>query len=224
MRRDGRQKVTEMEIQRRELKFEIRATSGDGSTGDGIANAFYTIDSYGTMFVPGSFTQDLPFFLSDGFIAGLNHDWDNPIGVPTDARELPEGLLVAWKLSATEHGKDVMTLLKDKVVRRLSIGFSTLGYQWLETADEVMSFWESKGYTPNAEDIQEAQYGCQIITRAKVYETSPVMFGSNRGAIINNVRAKRPVSSGANRTATDRLRFETARLRHKLLSSGVLTK
>jgi len=69
---------------------------------------------------PGCFAQDLAEFLAEGFVSGINHDWDVPIGKPLEARETAEGLFVRASISDTAAGRDVRTLLRDGVVKRLS--------------------------------------------------------------------------------------------------------
>lgn len=179
-----------MNIERRVMAFEIKATSGDGSTGEGIASAFHNVDSYDDIVSPGAFVADMPQFLSSGFIGGMNHDWDNPIGKPTAAEETAEGLKVAWKLSATAHGKDVMTLLKDDVVKKLSIGFRTLDYKWLDTPEEVIAYWEGQSYTPTGTDLARARYGgIRLLTRVQLFEVSPVVLPANDAAVITAVKS-----------------------------------
>ena len=177
-------------MERKTLGFSVKATDGDGSTGTGIANAFRNVDTYGDITAPGAFVTDLPSFLSEGFIGGLNHDWDNPIGKPTAASETPDGLLIGWQISDTAHGRDVKTLLKDGVVRKLSIGYQTLGYTMLETADDVNAWWQAQGYTPSAQDTQRAAAGnVRLLTRLRVMETSPVVMPANDKADVRTVKA-----------------------------------
>lgn len=179
-----------MSIERRIVGFDFKATGGDGSTGEGLGNTFHTVDSYDDIVKPGAFLQDLPDFLSAGFIGGMNHDWDNPIGKPTSAEETTEGLKVAWKLSSTAHGKDVMTLLKDGVVKKLSIGFRTLAYEWLDTPEEVVAYWEGQSYTPTSTDLARARFGgVRLLTRIKLFEVSPVVLPANEGAVITAVKS-----------------------------------
>jgi HK97 family phage prohead protease len=177
-------------MERKTLRFDIKGTSGDGSTGEGIGAAFHNVDTYREIIAPGSFTSDLPDFLADGFIGGLNHDWDNPIGSPTDAKEVAAGLWLSWAISDTSHGRDVKTLLKDKVVKKLSIGFETVGSEYLENADEVKAYWDKHKYEPSAQDLQRSANGSvRLLTRINLFEVSPVVVPANDKAIITAVKA-----------------------------------
>lgn len=179
-----------MKRQQRIVPFEIRKADGDGGYFEGFANVFHNIDSYGTIFVPGAFTDAIPDFLSEGFISGVNHDWDNPIGKPVKADEQDKGLFVAGEISDTTTGKDVKILLMDKVIKKLSIGFQVAGSEYLETAEDVAKYWESHNYTPSAEDIARAQYGARLLTKIKpLYEVSPVTVPGNKNADITGVRS-----------------------------------
>lgn len=180
-------------IEHKTFGFEIKAAEGDGSTGEGIVSAFYNIDTYGDIVDDTFFDDDLAGgdncrLLTDGFMGGMNHDWDNPIGVFTKAAKVPAGLNVGWKISDTAHGRDVKTLLKDKVVKKLSIGFSTLGRTWLETPDDVMAYWQTKGYTPSGQDLSRSINGARLLTKGRTYEGSPVVVPANDRAAITSVK------------------------------------
>lgn len=181
-----------MNLELKILPFEMKATEGDGSEFEGIASGFNNVDSYGDIICPGAFKDTLPQFLSDGFIGGLNHDWDNPIGKPTKAKETALGLEVGAKISDTTAGRDVKILLKDGVIKKLSIGFMTLMRTWLDTAEEVMAYWESVGYTPSLEDTMNAAYGVRLLQKVRLFEFSPVTVPANSLCDITNIKSGSP--------------------------------
>lgn len=179
-----------MKRHERVVPFEIRKADKDGGYFEGFANVFHNIDNYGTIFVPGAFQEAIPNFLSEGFIGGINHDWDNPIGRPAAAEEQEKGLFIGANLSDTTYSRDVKILLMDKVIQKLSIGFQVAGSECLETAEEVAKYWEGHNYTPTAEDIARAQYGARLLTKIKpLYEVSPVTVPGNKHADITGVRS-----------------------------------
>jgi HK97 family phage prohead protease len=181
-----------------ELKMVPEADFGvDGGTlqggpwqFEGLAATFHNIDDslLGDIIAPGAFTQDMAAFLESGFIGGLNHDWGAPIGRPLEASEVPAGLAVKASISDTASGRDVRTLMKDGVIRRLSIGFRALGRTWLETADEVHAYWRRHGYTPTPDDLSKVQRGARLLTRIRLYEISPVAVPANPRAVIAAVK------------------------------------
>lgn len=175
------------QLERRALAFEVRKTSDDGSEFDGYASCFYNMDSYYSMFASGCWSEDLGRFLSAGVVL-WQHNSETPIGSPTAASEDPRGLFVGAKISDTAAGKDAKILLKDGVVKSLSVGFVAKGQEWLDTAEEVAQAWAAAGYTPSPDDIAASQYGCRMITKAKLYEFSPVSFPANAMCDITDVR------------------------------------
>lgn len=180
-----------MELEFKTFPIEVKADE-TGASFQGMVSVFHNIDSYGEIVDDGAFDQDLPFFLSDGFIGGLNHDWDNPIGtVQPGTKVVDRGLLLCANVIDTTHGMDVRKMLKAGVVKKLSIGYRTLGATNLETAEDVVAYWETKGYTPNAEDIMRAQRGARVLTRIKTFEGSPVTMPANSLATITAVKAAR---------------------------------
>lgn len=171
------------------VPFELRKASEDGSEFDGHGSTFYKIDDYGSIFDVTAFDETIEFFLSSGFIGGLNHDWLEPIGKPLEARVDKIGLWLKARISDTARGRDVRTLIKDGVIRGLSIGFRTSAYEWLDTEEDVQSYWKKHGYTPDAEDLVRCRYGALLKTKVQVYEVSPVTVPSNSAATITDVRS-----------------------------------
>lgn len=179
-------------VERRAYPFELRSAKPDGSYFEGHCAVFHNIDSYGSIMGRGAFSKRLPSFLATGFVAGLNHDWDNPIGTPRTAAEDEIGLAVSADVIDSTHALDVRKYLATKTCKRMSFGFSVYGQTFLDTSDDVKSYWVSAGYTPTAEDISRCEYGAVLFTDIQVYECSPVMFPANEAADITNVRDKAP--------------------------------
>lgn len=152
----------------------------------GTANGFYTISTNGDIMQPGTFAKDLPAFLEDGFIGGINHDWNHPIGKPIEASESASGLETVGKLSETDAGKEVYILFKDEVIKRLSIGYIPLGGEWLDE-EKILAYWKGVNYEPSEADLEESKWGAFLMTRAKLIEYSPVMMPGNALTGISNV-------------------------------------
>lgn len=170
------------------LPFEIKSTTEDGSTFAGYANCFNNLDAAQEIVAPGAFKDTLADFMVNGFIGGLNHDWSNPVGRPVAAREDDKGLFVEGKISPTQHGRDCMVLLKDRVIHKMSIGYKVQGDMMLDDAEAVNAYWKDNGYTPSAKDIAGAQYGARVLTKLYLYEFSPVTVPANSTADITRVK------------------------------------
>lgn len=101
--------------------------------------------------------------------AGARVMWQHrePIGVITGHEETPEGFRVTGKISATRTGDEAMTLMRDGVVRSLSIGF------------------EPQEYTVEVRDD-----GTELIHWTKVLarEFSAVTFPAYDGAAVETIR------------------------------------
>ncbi len=176
------------DIERKVLAFDTReAARGEFA---GYASVFHTIDDspHGDIVAPGAFDADLAEFLASGFIGGLNHNWDQPIGRPVEAREDARGLFVRAALSDTGAAREVRTLLRDGVIGKLSIGFRILGWELLETEAEVFAYWRRWGYAPSAGDRAKATAGARLLTRVRLFEVSPVAVPANRLAAITEVK------------------------------------
>lgn len=92
-----------------------------------------------------------------------------PIGVITSWRDTEQGFEVTGKISRTERGDEAMTLLKDGVVRSLSIGFEPLEY----TVEK-----------------REGQEDLLHFTRVRAREFSLVTFPAYDSATIDTVRSE----------------------------------
>jgi HK97 family phage prohead protease len=187
-----------MDLQFKSIPFEIKAGASDGSEFEGKCSVFFNIDSYGEIVDNKAFDEDLPEFLENGFIGGINHDWDRPIGRPMEGtRPMPDHLHLKASVVDTTHGMDCRKLLKAGVIRKLSIGYRVKGDMMLENEDECMAYWKQKGYKPNADDMARCKMGARVLTRIHLYEASPVSVPANSLATITAVKAAREAAEKA---------------------------
>ena len=149
-----------MQLETKDLTLELKA---DGDKGEitGYGSVFGVLDSYGDRIEPGAFattlSQRMPKML-------WQHDWTQPIGKWTEAREDATGLMVRGRLSlGTERGREAQSLLKDGVLDGLSIGFRT------RTAD-----WEGN---------------TRVIRDVELWEVSVVTFPANEAATVTSVKS-----------------------------------
>lgn len=156
------------------------AASGDAATGrefTGIAVPFNSpIDIYGfrEQFAPGSIET------GDDVLVCWRHD--DPIGRVTAHQDTEEGWSVDGSISDTTRGQEAATLLRDGVIRKLSIRF------------EPLEWTESKG-----ED------GISLITytRARVDEVSLVPIPAYGDAAISSVRHRPTTTKEETMPSTD---------------------
>jgi uncharacterized protein len=195
-----------MKTKRIDTLFEFKIDNAPSGSGEfsGYANAYNNVDSYGDIVAFGAFTDGLASFLQDGFIGGINHDWDHPIGKPVEAMEQAKGLFIRATLSSIDDAQEARTLMQEGILRKMSIGFRTLASEWVD-GDGARAYWDSVGYTPTTQDVSAMEKALsywgelRIIKKAQLLETSPVTMPANTLADIVAVK-----SDGKQRFATER--------------------
>lgn len=110
---------------------------------------------------PGAFSKSLRED-SDRHVVLWQHNEDAPIGRPIDVRETLEGIHIQGRISQTTLGKDVLTLMRDGVIREMSIGLDRIE----ETKDKS---------------------GLTRLKRGKIWEFSLVTWGAAPGARVLEV-------------------------------------
>jgi HK97 family phage prohead protease len=204
-----------MHIERKSIPFEVKAVedpagAGAGGAFEGIGGCFHNIDSAGDIIAPGAFAADIPKFLADGFIGGLNHNWDNPIGHPVEAKETAEGLHFKAVLDDTPDAQAIRAKMRPHpasgraTIRKLSIGYRTLESEPLKDAEAVRSYWKSAGYAPAAQDEsglksaftarrhpqtgKDYTPGIRLLKKLSLYEVSPVSVPANDRAVVTGAK------------------------------------
>ena len=92
------------------------------------AAAFDSLDSHSDIIRKGAFTKTIAENL--GRMKHLwQHETDKPVGKPESLVEDQKDLLVTSKISDTQLGRDLLTLMADGVMSENSIGFQTIKSQ-----------------------------------------------------------------------------------------------
>lgn len=109
-----------------DVKFEVKQDN-DEMIFSGYGAVFDNIDSYDEKIIKGAFKKSISAFKKGSkFVAMLKqHGFDtrDPIGVWQSMSEDDYGLKVTGKISGTQDGKDIYTLLSDGAISGLSIGY-----------------------------------------------------------------------------------------------------
>lgn len=140
---------------------EIKADP-DGGFLEGHAAVFDVVDSDSDVIEKGAFADTIAERFPKNLVKVLwNHR--DLIGKPTVLEEDSTGLYFKARVSPTSLGKDVLALVRDGVVDRMSFGFSR-------------ELWE-RDETPEA----QAKWGRPVtrLRKLKLYEVSPVIFPAN---------------------------------------------
>jgi len=154
-------------MERKTVKFEVKDINEDEGTFTGYAATFSKHpDSYGDIIDPGAFTKTLKE-QGNQIVSLWNHSIMEPIGKPTEIGEDKKGLLIKAKLSlGVQRAREVLSLMKDGVVTRMSIGYETIKQSYDE--------------------------GIRHLKEVKLYDVSPVVFAANPDAVIIGVKSKMP--------------------------------
>lgn len=185
-------------IEYKTLAFELKGTSDDGyGTFEGVGAAFHNIDKVKDIIAKGAFQDDLPEFLSSGFIGGQDHNWTSPIGHPYEAKEVDGGLSFKAVFDNTPDGQStrakmaVNPISGRATIQKLSIGYKTIESKQLDE-QEVKSYWDSAGYKPSPADLERSKGGVRLLTKLKLFEVSPVLHPANDLAAIHGVKSLVP--------------------------------
>lgn len=171
-------------------RFSLSIKSHDESGFTGYGSVFYLIDRHADVITPGAFKGCVDNFLAEGFIGGVGHDHDRPIGKPVEAYEDAKGLFLRAKFSDVPAAHEARTLIKDRVVNKLSIGFEPETVQIMDEKG-VKSLWQAAQYQPTRDDLRrlkKADYFNVISEVRKLFEVSPVTIPANDLCDITGVK------------------------------------
>ncbi len=111
------------------FRFELESAGDDGEF-SGYAAVFGNVDSGGDVIEKGAFAQTIVDDFDRIKILSQHNSCDLPIGKPLELREDEKGLFIRGKISDTQAGRDIKTLLKDGVLAELSIGYDAIDFDF----------------------------------------------------------------------------------------------
>lgn len=152
----------------REIKsFKFELESADESTGEfsGYAAVFGNVDAGGDVIERGAFAKTIKDDFDRIKILALHDNYDLPIGKPIELREDEKGLYIRGKISDTQKGRDIQTLLKDGVLTEMSIGYDTVDFDY------------------------DGERGIRHLREVKLWEVSVVTWAMNDQAKIDEVKS-----------------------------------
>lgn len=147
------------------LKFELEDFDEEQGIFSGYAAVFGNIDTGGDVIEPGAFTKTIAEGWERVKILALHNDYDLPIGKPLELREDAHGLYIKGKISDTAMGKDVKTLLRDKVLNEMSIGYDPVTFDY------------------------DKEDGVRHLREVKLWEVSIVTWAMNPKALVTGYKA-----------------------------------
>jgi HK97 family phage prohead protease len=144
-------------MEKKTFDFEVKKV--EKNTFEGYAST-YDLDLQGDTIEKGAFTKSLQ---ERAVIVLYQHDSNATIGKVVEAKEDDTGLFIKAQISETVLGKDVMQLIKDGVLSKMSIGYDIKDFD----------------PTENGRHLKELT----------LYEVSVVSFPANEATSILNAKS-----------------------------------
>lgn len=157
-------KSGEVQHERKAFKFELESTDESGEF-SGYAAVFGNVDSGGDVIERGAFAKTIVEDFDRIKILSQHNDCDLPIGKPLELREDEKGLYIKGKISNTQKGRDIQTLLRDGVLTEMSIGYDAVGFDY------------------------DTDSGIRRLKEIKLWEISIVTWAMNDQAKIDEVKS-----------------------------------
>lgn len=157
-------------MERKQFAFDVKEIDPGQRTFAGHASVFNTPDHgyVPDIIMPGAFRKTLKEWGPLGakrikVLALHRSDW-LPIGVPVELTEDQTGLFFRAKLSDTQLGRDVLTLLRDGVLTEMSIGYDCVKHE------------------------MDRQRNVRLLHEVRLWEISPVTWAVHPQAAVIDVK------------------------------------
>lgn len=147
------------------FKFELESADDESGEFSGYAAVFGNVDSGGDTIEKGAFSKTIKENFDRIKILSQHNDCELPIGKPLELREDDKGLYIRGKISDTQKGHDIQTLLKDGVLNELSIGYDAVDFDY------------------------DGDTGIRHLKEIKLWEISIVTWAMNDQATIDEVKS-----------------------------------
>lgn len=126
-----------MKIKTLDRPFEVKAVDSAKGTFKGYGSVFGELDSYRDIVMPGAFSKSLAQYAAQDRPVPMlwQHNAREPIGVYTVIKEDEKGLYVEGDINTeVQRGREALSLMKQRALSGLSIGFNTVRDEWDEKA------------------------------------------------------------------------------------------
>jgi HK97 family phage prohead protease len=168
-RAGGREQKSDTSSATREYKsFKFALENpGDDESGEfsGYAAVFGNEDSGHDVIQKGAFAKTITEDFDRIKILSQHESYALPIGKPLELREDDKGLFIKGKISNTEKGREILTLMRDGVLNELSIGYDATEFEF------------------------DSKTGIRYLKEIKLWEVSIVTWAMNDQAKIDDVKS-----------------------------------
>jgi len=163
-------------MERKRVAFAVKEIDVQAGTFSGHASIFNVPDDGmpPDIMLPGAFAKTIKEWGPAGanrikILALHRSDW-LPIGVPTELIEDATGLFFTGRVSKTSLGLDILTLMRDRVLTEMSIGFDIIKQE------------------------PDKARGIRMLQEVRLWEISPVTWAMHPLATIADVKAIRTMT------------------------------
>lgn len=157
-------------LEQKSIVLEIKASDEETNVIEGYASTFGgDPDHVGDIVAQGAFTKTIQTRGNQVKML-VNHRWSDIIGKVVELKEDNYGLFFKAKISETARGNEIMTLIKDGVLDRISIGYRTIKSKW-DHENNIRTLEEVELYELSVVPIPANDRA--VITGAKNDEPSP---------------------------------------------------
>ena len=150
--------------ERKSFKFELEQADDNGEF-SGYAAVFGNRDDGDDVIEKGAFAKTIIRDFDRIKILSQHDETELPIGKPLELREDDKGLFIRGKISDTQKGRDIRTLLKDGVLTELSIGYDAVAFDY------------------------DSKQGIRHLKEIRLWEVSVVTWAMNDEAKIDEVKS-----------------------------------
>lgn len=147
------------------VRFNVESVDEDSGEFSGYAAIFGNVDDGGDVIERGAFSRTIKEDFDRIKILSQHNDCELPIGKPLELREDDKGLFIRGKISDTQKGRDIQTLLKDGVLNELSIGYDAITFDF------------------------DSEKGIRHLKEIRLWEVSIVTWAMNDQAKIDEVKS-----------------------------------
>lgn len=147
------------------VRFSVENVDEESGEFSGYAAVFGNKDSGDDVIEKGAFAKTIRDDFDRIKILSQHNDCELPIGKPLELREDEKGLYIRGKISDTQKGRDIQTLLKDGVLNELSIGYDAITFDF------------------------DSEEGVRHLKEIRLWEVSIVTWAMNDQAKIDEVKS-----------------------------------
>lgn len=147
------------------VRFSVENVDEDSGEFSGYAAVFGNRDNGDDIIENGAFSKTIREDFDRIKILSQHNDCELPIGKPLELREDEKGLYIRGKISDTQKGRDIQTLLKDGVLNELSIGYDAITFDF------------------------DSEEGVRHLKEIRLWEVSIVTWAMNDQAKIDEVKS-----------------------------------